>query len=62
MSEIKTQWESEGSRAPVSAAVISADPSFRGALKSILMGRDTGVLLDLEIELPIREIADPELE
>jgi len=62
MSEIKRQWESGGSRAPVSAAVISADPGFREALKSILMGRDTGVQLGLEIDLPITEIADPQLE
>ncbi len=59
MSEIKTQWESGESKAPVSAAVISADPGFREALKSILMARDLGVLLGLEIDVPLTEIADP---
>jgi pilus assembly protein CpaE len=62
MSNDTTQYQGTGSRPPVKAAVISPDPAFRESLTSILASRDIGVLLALEIDMPLTEVADPELE
>ena len=63
MSNDTTQYhQGTGSRSPVKAAVISPDPAFREALTSILASRDIGVHLALEIDMPLTEVADPELD
>ncbi|MEN8184694.1 MAG: hypothetical protein ABFS46_19410, partial [Myxococcota bacterium] len=62
MSNDTTQYQNAGSRLPVKAAVISPDPAFREALTTILASRDIGVILALEIEMPLTEVADPELD
>lgn len=62
MSNDTTRYQSAGSRSPVKAAVISPDPAFREALTTILASRDIGVLLALEIDMPLTEVADPELD
>ncbi|UCG75036.1 MAG: AAA family ATPase [Gemmatimonadota bacterium] len=62
MKQIGIQDESSDSRAPVTAAVISADPAFRDALTTILASREIGIRLAVEIDSPLTEIADPELD
>ena len=62
MNEIRMHMEGADSRPPANAAVISADPAFREALTSILASRDVGVRLSVEIDTPLTEIADPDLE
>lgn len=62
MNDNRLQFQGTGSRAPVKAAVISPDPAFREALTSILASRDIGLVLGLEIDVPLTEIADPELD
>ena len=62
MNDTNLQFEGASSRSPVKAAVISPDPTFREALTSILASRDIGVMLALEIDQPLTEIADPELD
>jgi pilus assembly protein CpaE len=62
MSKDMTQYQGTGSRSPVEAAVISPDPAFREALTSILASRDIGVHLALDIDMPLTEVADPELD
>ncbi len=62
MSDKRIHFESQASKAPVTAAVISADAAFRDAMTSILAGRDVGVSLAVEIDAPLTDIADPELD